>query len=681
MADQDEQYEKSWILHHILDRYIGSRKLVAVRRKLTFVKEQIMNCRGGKCNTSYVGSLSEGIQMKGSDIDIMFVDTHVIVLCPEQCISTRLDSTKTVFIMRDADSRPGYVHLELVNLGQTCNPSYIQCLVLVRDALFISSEIYSRVLADEVGAISNKTLETNGPAFRANNTQNNCARDIDSVISFPCTSWPREANEWVSRTRMYEWPGSDLRDQIVQGGCHLVSVGDRTSPDTFLHWRISFVCAEKKLIHSLSHVQFLVYGLLKNFLKQISHSFGQQIKDADIISSYIMKTTVFHAVESTPCSLWQERNTFFCFMLCLNILIAWVNTGHCPNYFIKSNNMFLGTVHGENQQNILRILIELHDKKWNCLSVGTVIQPSIGLRINSVQNGEWEYVLPPPTQSEQECDMLIFSTLFSFENKSASLPVALTLLSKSKSDIDEFIGYICTVFALSDTGVDTFEKHVAAKGNKEKYKYLRKCKDLLAPLSLVCTSPGQLTLATYYYQTGNYVKTLEMCRNMVSSFKIYVGDFATFRDKDRYEHLYCGRGYTLLHKCQGACASLLHIKQSHLSFCLSQLHKELINLRGIHDLLIPPLPYAVFLSFLCYHELGDTRRRNEALIHLRALKYDEEQGCYYYWIVNNILGKCYEMVGDTSRALREYRDSLGGQRPNQDLNTAEDSIERLQRSQ
>ncbi|OWF48183.1 uncharacterized protein LOC110453427 [Mizuhopecten yessoensis] len=680
MADQDDHYEMSWILYYILDRYIGSRKMVAVKRKLTLVGEQIKNYRKIGAKIVYVGSLAEGIEMKGSDQDMMFVHNNVIVMYPDQYTSIPLDRTKTVVMMRDADSRPGYVNLELVKLGQQFSPHFTQSIVQVGDVLFVSSEMYSRAIADTFSAFINITLESHGPAHTMKNKQSDLGTDVDQVYSFLCTSWPREANEWVSRTRLHEWPGYNLRDQIVQGGCHLVPVGDKTSPDTFLQWRISFVCAERKLIHSLSHVQFLVYGLLKYFLKQISDKFEQQIVDADIISSYIIKTTIFHAVESTPYSLWQERNIFFCFMLCFNILIAWVNTGHCPNYFIKSNNMFLGKLHGEIQQNLLRILIELHDKKWKCLSVGTFIQPSLGLRINSVLNGEWEYALPPPTQSERECDMELFYSSLTIDNRSASLPVALTLLCNSKSDIDEFIAYISTVLALSYTGMDTFEKHVAAEGNKAKYKYLRKCRNLLAPLSSVCTSPGQLTLATYYYQTGNYMKGLEICKNMISSFKIYVGA-GTFKGKDRYEHLYCGRGYTLLHKCQEVCASPMKFKQTHLSFYPSEIHKELTKIHDYDELIIPPLTYAVFLSFLCYHELGDTRRRHEALIHLRALKYDEEQGGCKHWIVQNILGICYEVVGDRSRALREYRNSLRGFKMLQYQNPAKDSIERLQRSQ
>ncbi|OWF56392.1 uncharacterized protein LOC110448335 [Mizuhopecten yessoensis] len=694
MSDQDEQYEKSWILHHILDRYIGSREMVATRRKLRLIQEQIRNCeqKGKKCLT---GSSVEGMEMEGSDMDVMYIMSDVIVICPDQytgippnnfveivCPDQIIripvpcfgDTDETVLIMRDTDCRPGYVTVELIELGQSYYKVFDHCIEHLRDVNVLSSEKYARYFVD---FRSVTPMAANGPAATATKEETSFGLDIDRVSSLRCSSWPREANEWVSRPRLYEWPDEGLRSQVVLCGCYLVPVGDKTSDYSHLQWRISFTTAERKLIYSLTHTQFLIYGLFKYFLKQIANSLEQIMGKAGIISSYIIKTVIFHAVESTPVSLWQEKNTFFCFMLCLKILIAWVKAGHCPNYFISSNNMFHGKVCDENQQKLLRFLIELHDMKWECLSVGTFIQPSIGTLLNRVRNGHLDYVLPTPKQSEMEIDSQIFHNINSIIPKSASLPMLTGLLSKSTSDIDEFIDYIYTATALSFIGVDTFEKHVAAKGNKEKYKFLRKSKNLMKPFSSVCTSPGLLMLAIFYYQTGNYSETLEIC-GLVS--KIYFDKGSILEDKDRYEHLYCGRGYTLLHKFQEVYVSSIKFKPNRLKFCPSQLHIELRKRHERNLLLIPPLPFAVFLSFLCYHELGDNIGRSASLRNLRAVKYDEEQGGRKHWIVHNLLGICYEMVGDTHRALREYTDSPCGPNFGQNENPAKERIERLQHS-
>ncbi|XP_033753853.1 uncharacterized protein LOC117337136 [Pecten maximus] len=678
MSDQGEQYVHSWILYHVLDRFIGSRELVAIRRRMAVLGEHFSNQRKLPIQLFCTGSRAEGMAMQGSDTDMMHTEIDAIVLCPEmdRCIPTDTKN-KTVLIMRDADSRPGYVTLEVVQLGERYQKHLIESIVPVGDACFISSELYTRYGNNSIRKQFHLHTETHGPASNLGNEHSNLNLDFDFVKSFRCYGWPKDADEWVTRPRLHNWPDQALRDQIVQGGCHLVPVGDKTSSDTFLQWRISFTTAERKLIYSLTHVQFLVYGLLKYFLKQISGMLVKLLGDIDILSSYIIKTVIFHAVENTPGSFWQEKHSFFCFMFCLNILISCVKTGYCPNYFIKRNNMFIGKVHGENQENLLRFLVDLHDKKWGCLSVGTFIQPSIGEFIEGVMTGDWEYVLPPSTQSEGECDMTVLHNTSAFHSSPGVLHASLTLMSESKSDMDEFIGYTITLKAVCHTGMEAFENHIAARGNKEKYKSLRKCKKLLTPFASMCTSPGGLTLATYYYQTGNYSKALEICGNMISSFKIYFSADAKIHCLDRYEQHYCGRGFTLLQKCKEVGVSDIMFTPDNLQFCPSQLHKEIKQLSSRYPLCIPPLPYAVFLSFLCYHELGDTKRRDTVLTHLRAVKYDEAQGGCKKWIVHNLLGICYEMVGDSRRALREYRDSLHVVSFDQYGNPAKERIERL----
>ncbi|XP_021370363.1 uncharacterized protein LOC110461272 [Mizuhopecten yessoensis] len=395
MADHSEQYEKSWILHHILDRFIGSPELVETRRRR----------------------------------DSSF---------PQD------SKDKTVFMMRNADCRPGYVTLELVNLVPTCIELIKRSVVPVRDVFYISSEMFRRECADALCDRLDSIVETHGPAACLKTEHCDIIVDGDIVHSFPCTRWPQEAYEWVSRPRQHGWPDKALRDQIVSGGCHLVPVGDKMSDATFLQWRLSFTTAERKLINSLTHTQFLIYGLLKYFLKQISDRLKQIFGDENILSSYIIKTIIFHVVESTPGSVWQEKNTFFCFMLCLKVLIAWVNAGYCPNHFININNMFRGKVQGENPQKLLRLLIDLDDMKWDCLSVGTVIEPSFGILLQSVRNGAWQLVLRPPTESELKCDMEIFSAAFVTDILPDVLAVSLSLLSVSNFGSDEFIAYITT---------------------------------------------------------------------------------------------------------------------------------------------------------------------------------------------------------------------------------------------
>ncbi|XP_060080134.1 uncharacterized protein LOC132559524 [Ylistrum balloti] len=661
MSDQAELYEKSWILHRILDEFIGNKETVAVKRKLLMLDELFTNSTKDVMKKFHIGSSCDGLPLLGSDGDLMYMDSEVIVIGPDLDMRTTPDSS--VLMMRDANSRPGYVTLELVHFGYMCMESLMKSIVPVGDSNFISSEIYSRNMTDIIGKIARMELSTRGPASSLMREQSDFDHDEDFVVSFPCSSWPRQANEWIHRLRLHDWPSETLRDQIIKGGCHLVPVGDKTSDNPFLQWRISFTIAERKLLYSLTRVQFLVYGLLKYFLKQISNTVSNILGEADLISSYIIKTILFHTLESTPQSLWQEKNTFLCFMLCFTTLISWLKVGYCPNYFVNTNNMFLGKFQGERKQKLLQCLIGLHDMKWGCLSVGTFIQPTIGTLIDGVWNRELALAPPRPSQLEAERDMYIFLDTFVYRHNFDSFPVTMTLLCNSNTDLEEFVGYFTTLKGLAHTGMIIFGKQNSSRGNKQRYKYLRKCKNFLKPLASLCTSPGLLTLATYHYQTGNYVKTLELCGQMISSSQMYVGDmFITCERKNMYEHLWCGQGHSLYYKCREACVSDMTLEYDCSQFCPPQLHLYFQD-SGVTHLSIPPLPYALFLSFLCYLELGDTRRRDAALIHLRTVKDDEDQGSGKHLIVHKLLRICYEMVGDIPRAYWEYRNSLGGHGP------------------
>ncbi|XP_060075532.1 uncharacterized protein LOC132555196 [Ylistrum balloti] len=632
--------------------------MITVRRKLAVMNELIVNAEKSSTMTKFnAGSRSDGSAVVGSDQDTMYTYKNIVVLSPDQAVSRSDDIP--VLMMRDAaDSRPGYVFLELVK-GWDFSSKLSESIVPVGDKFFVSSEVYSRTHIDGISDLTRITFETNGPASGISYEVSPGLVNVDTVMSLRCPNWPKEANEWVIRPRLHGWPNKTLRDQIVRDGCHLVPVGDKTSGDSFLQWRISFVTAERKLLYSLSHVQFLVYGLLKCFLQQISEILKELLGNIEILTSYIMKTIILHAVESTHHSLWQDRNIFYCFMLCLKILIGWVETGYCPNYFIKSNNMFLGKVNGKNQEKLLRFLIDLHDLKWECLSVNRTSLTAVGEIIEMVRNGEWESVLYSPAVFERKRDEVLFNQVDRSNIRRDALPVLLEHLSASKSELDEFLSYVPIVSGLTCEGIAIFGEHRPIIANKEKYKFLRKCKKFLTPFAGVSTSPGLLALATYHYHTGNYPKALEICGHMITSVKIHFGFPLDLKEETTYNQVCCGRGYSLLHKFREICVSDFEFKQNDLCFCPPQLHPEFRSCVRGTTLLIPPLPYAVFLSFLCYHELGDIRRRDAALIHLRIVKYDKKQGGSYYWIVHNLLGICYEIAGDTRGALREYRNSLG----------------------
>lgn len=165
MSDQGELYDDSWILNHVLDMMMGNHELVTIRRKLALVEEEIWNAGMGYQGTILTGSRAEGAFMKGSDSDRMTIDKRVVVICPHDDSSITPDITnKTVFVMRDANSRPGYVNLELIKRGRICSKFMIQSVVPVGDLHFISSEMYRRSVTESLSDKFKIKMDVNGPA-------------------------------------------------------------------------------------------------------------------------------------------------------------------------------------------------------------------------------------------------------------------------------------------------------------------------------------------------------------------------------------------------------------------------------------------------------------------------------------------------------------------------------------
>ena len=91
--------------------------------------------------------------------------------------------------------------------------------------------------------------------------------EYDFAMCFHCDFWPPAASSWINRC--HSWPAKGVVDYIVRNGCHFVPIGHPLGIHKHVEWRISFSQAEYKLVHSINHCQFLTYGLLKLFLKEV----------------------------------------------------------------------------------------------------------------------------------------------------------------------------------------------------------------------------------------------------------------------------------------------------------------------------------------------------------------------------------------------------------------------------
>ena len=123
----------------------------------------------------------------------------------------------------------------------------------------------------------------------------------------------------------------------------------------------------------MNHCQFLCYGLLKIFLKDVIST----TENESCLCSYFMKTIVFSVIQNDNHMSWVPENLLMCFWTCFKLLISWVQRGECPNFFIPQNNMFRVKVVGQNKVALFDQLFSLYCKGISCLLLSPTIRKQL----------------------------------------------------------------------------------------------------------------------------------------------------------------------------------------------------------------------------------------------------------------------------------------------------------------
>ena len=223
--------------------------------------------------------------------------------------------------------------------------------------------------------------------------------EYDIAFGLSSDFWPPPALGWIDRCQ--SWPPSTVVADIVRSGCHFVAIGKKGN-NTNTEWRISFSTAERKLVYLMNHTQFLTYGLLKLFLKEIINK--DLSEENTVLSSYHMKTAVFWVIQQNTIPCWNPQNLLTGFWVCFKLLLKWLYEGVCPNFFIPENNMFLHKMHYGAQYTLFNRLCDFYEKGimvvLECPSIGLyimdylyslVFNPSLSLRTNHMLISEAEF--------------------------------------------------------------------------------------------------------------------------------------------------------------------------------------------------------------------------------------------------------------------------------------------------
>ena len=655
-------------LHAVLSKIIGSDEEVYVRRTATNLRDDIIRMVSEWTNEQKIpcfsGSKAEGLRFKSSDEDWMYI-YRIIKVAPSESYATIYDVNSTwVFVMENEMTKPGFTLLRLVdkhyetkNLVYRCGHIQHSALVHMLNGRYLPSKLWRET---HVHPGHGHTVFLHGP----------CAsgfidgEEYDWAHCLKCDKWPENARSSIQRLHQRSWPSHNTIQDIVSDGVLFVPIGAKQSFFEDTEWRMSFSLAEKRLIHSMNHTQFLCYGLLKLFLKEAIDA-NDDVKG--LLCSYFLKTALFWEITAAP-NQWNPSSLLSFFWKCFCRLLQWVNSSYCPNFFIPENNMFQGKIEGDNRQKLLRSLRTLHREGYRCLirCPSLMSYPCMSEVING--HGQIQYPIvctcgvcvAMSIIIEREKSNPHLSTCFTVDKEITCL-VLEQLMHTTNNSLESFLTRSWLHSTLTDVCMTKPSHKSYHKGcNKIHYsKFVQKLRVLnRCRRDPVCHCLYQ---AMVCYNVGKYTQTLrlvEMTKDVIfSQGIIYIERVGVKQYRD-------AGGADL--PIETVIKKSFYYKLDNESIHDYYIERYCNGCRQLQCVNIPPAICLLFLQYLCYKKLGNQQKSDESLYEISLIiQYDDDN----YLNANDltapwrVLGICQQMNGEYRAAFRSYvlslRDDIG----------------------
>ena len=406
----------------------------------------------------------------------------------------------------------------------------------------------------------------------------------------------------------------------------------------------------------MNHVQFLCYGLLKIFLKEV---IDVNVEIKGLLCSYFLKTALFWEISDSKIP-WDSSTFLVGFWVCFQRLLHWINNAYCPNFFIPENNMFAGKIHGTARASLLSSLVPLYQEGYHCL-----------LRCPTIQNDLYTIIQNPLSVhtmlSDEESDKCIIEThliseiwnekpLFTTEHSEAinHLQNIEHLILTNNSDLERSILhiwkiYICQNIAvlLSDTNRSEDNEHNQSE---------RICEVEMPEMDI---TRHLLFKALCYYRRGDYRHTLALLQEAKMKLQHPHLVYPWLFDEEKYRAA-GGEHKPIIQMMKEVVTWPIELGTEITLPELSLEHQAADN-HSSDGILIPPLVLTNFLSFLCYHYIQRIQESRLSLQELTMLvQYDDGYHIYESMkaISWQVLGICQQMSGDRQGAYQSYSNAL-----------------------
>ena len=178
-----------WLCQHI----VGSEDVVKARRLASMSMDEMKN-KKGVTTVITSGSIGEGLDLPGSDVDVMFVLSWLKV---HECPCPISVSNPAVFTMETVNIRPGFTHLRVSDMTNIQENFFRNCCVKIGQNYYFSSQRFKEQLKMmfSIGNVLDKLNVVHGPCLSLSDDS------FDYAFCLKCDNWISCAKPWVSRSR------------------------------------------------------------------------------------------------------------------------------------------------------------------------------------------------------------------------------------------------------------------------------------------------------------------------------------------------------------------------------------------------------------------------------------------------------------------------------------------------
>ncbi|XP_052086502.1 uncharacterized protein LOC127723809 [Mytilus californianus] len=572
------QRDDSFHFYEYLCQKIGSEEDVKARR----ITSIVCDIGSGRFRPIRSGSNGEGLNLKGSDVDLMMISSEFAVY--EYFSDMPAQNQKIPLVMDTDDTQPCFTKLKILCDG---TPLCIPDILSHADhtGIVLSSKMFKEIQLDRLSTKFKYFDTIHGPCVADNDDQ------LDLAICLKCEKWISHSEPWIKRSRA-KWPSADVIFKIISCGVLFVPIGGKESINEHIEWRMSYSVSEKFLIFSFNHTQLLFYALLKIFLKEVV---DKEICLKGLLCSYFIKTLLFWILEESDPSIWRPDNIIPCFQACLHRLLYCVDYNILLHYFVPENNLFYLRFNAINRNKLCNLLKMSYQQGIQYLFATETLMDY------PKYSGEINQPLCRNARLVNEIKQTISCGIYAVEEKIYMLLSTLLHYSRSGMSADIF-----TFFLLRAHQIVPQRLQIPQGSNKLKYiKYQNIISHLLIGVH-TDTVTGWIMLACFFYERKQYIKTVSIINYVVLQFtdeKIPIDKSSLNRKQICALNMIANE--KLMTSLQTLTTHTLVFVQRSL-IIPTELQLDVQK----HNFLIHPKLFALFLGFLCCYHLKDSASCN-----------------------------------------------------------------------